>query len=292
VEGDEADGEPEPLWTRRVAGSLLSFTPPAVDCPARGGRFAWSVRVIGAETASEWSEPLFFEVESMLSEDDLALALEILRRRAEGGANGKSIELSARRDAAERTAAIGRSPRVVDGAGAGIVRERSAAFEQGNPHASLEVAGEVRTIDPEDPSGPPLLWGRGRPGVEVHGRLLLPSAGIEIPCVHDGVKFGLSNVTAEWGEAADACPAGTWVCRASEIVACNTARPASQEGATGRRCDGDLIYHEADGHVGWVADKEPLSNYLAAARRENGAINGGLTSDVPCLSLPVWCCWE
>jgi hypothetical protein len=254
------------------------------------------VRAIGEEAASEWSDPLFFEVESMLSDeelDELRLALEILRRRAEGGTNGKSIEPAARPDAAERTAAfLGRSPRVVDGADVGIVRERSAAFSQGNPHASLEVAGEVRTIDPGDPSGSPLLWGRGRPGVEVHGKLLVPIGGIEIPCLHGDVKFGLSNVTAEWGEAADACPAGTWVCRASEIVECNTARPGSDlEGATARQCDGDLIYHDPASHVGWVADISPLSNYLGAAFRESGTF-GGLTSDVPCLSLPVWCCWK
>ena len=50
-EGEEA----QPVLSETFAGSASSWTPSLDRCLERDGRYAWSVRAIGAEEASEWS---------------------------------------------------------------------------------------------------------------------------------------------------------------------------------------------------------------------------------------------
>jgi hypothetical protein len=152
----------------------------------------------------------------------------------------------------------------------------------GSPTAHLKVAGEVRTIDPGAPNGPARLWGRGRVDAEVHGRATQFGAQ---PCVNGSIRFGLSTVAVDWGSAADACPAGTWVCKSSERIHCDTLRPDSS--VDGLLCDGTPFDATADQHVGWLAEASSVeTNGLASA--ETIALNSFPT----CWTLPVWCCWE
>jgi hypothetical protein len=293
---DEVEPDPEKLWTRRVAGSLLSFTPPVEDCPARGERHAWTVRAITADGGSEWSAPHFFVVEDGLTDEELGLALEILRRRAQGTVSGEravSIASSARAGSAEDprggSAPVPPGSRATTPDRGGLVRVRSAGAAAGSSYSHLRVAGEVRTVDPDAGDGSTLVWGKGRVDDEVWGIQIL---GFDVPCGTGEVNYGLSKIEVDWGSAADACPAGTWVCRRTEILPCDTRRPSSDP--EGLSCSGAPIEHADDSHRGWVANTEakvgttPQYGELGGLFSENGGINTGDT----CSTLPVWCCWE
>ena len=55
------------------------------------------------------------------------------------------------------------------------------------------------------------LWGQGRPGVVMHA----PENDLN-GCQGDGDDVYLSQMEVGWGDAAAACPAGTWVCTSAE----------------------------------------------------------------------------
>jgi hypothetical protein len=128
------------------------------------------------------------------------------------------------------------------------------------------------------------LWGRGREGAIVYAE-----AGSEPPtlCTNGGVSFGLSKMTVDWGSAADACPAGSWVCTLSDrgSAVCDTARPDLEEQ---RSCAGVSSDLAANAHRGWVDDvylsESPEGRYV----NEQGATGGVLS----CINFPVWCCSE
>ena len=104
------------------------------------------------------------------------------------------------------------------------------------------------------------------------------------------IKFGLSSLAVGWGSAADACPAGTWVCRKSEISAggCDTNRPDGETDVW--NCDGSHMYDRpASDHVGWIADSFPGSVQFTRAFSEDGADDFSLFH---CALAPVWCCWH
>ena len=77
--GEESE-EPVPVLQRSFAGSVTSWTPALGSCLVRGGRYAWSLRAVGKQTASEWSAPSLFEVAAGPSETELEDALEVVRR--------------------------------------------------------------------------------------------------------------------------------------------------------------------------------------------------------------------
>jgi hypothetical protein len=172
----------------------------------------------------------------------------------------------------------------------GVLRKSAPAITAGNPNAHLKVSGEVRTIDPDDPTGPSRLWGNGRVE-EIYGMLFdLPGTGeIEIPCYHEGVHYGLSRQVVDWGSAAAACPAGTWVCKADEIAACNTARP-DHPFWDHLDCDGSAVSVAEEDHRGWLADEASVPSDLTVGtyRPESGTVSNAPT----CRSYPVWCCWN
>ncbi len=146
--------------------------------------------------------------------------------------------------------------------------------------ATLTVEGEVRTVQP---SGAPRLWGRGRPGAVRHGKL--GSLGEEL-CANGPFRFGLSEIMVDWGSAADACPAGTWVCAEWErgSLPCNTLR--NDGSRDGNDCSGGDLDWTQDGHKGWLANVEGTTIGRIAVEA------GGLNSLRTCYHLPVWCCSE
>jgi hypothetical protein len=145
------------------------------------------------------------------------------------------------------------------------------------PRIADEIARDTEIVAAFD-----RLWGRGRTGTVVYGE-----EGTEPPslCTDGSVNFGLSNMTVDWGSAADACPAGTWVCTLSErgTSVCDTVRPDVEEQ---RNCGGELSDLSPEDHRGWVDDlvvsTQPEARYLS----EQGS-SGGVLS---CVTLPVWCC--
>ena len=73
----------------------------------------------------------------------------------------------------------------------------------------------------------------------------------------DGVDVYLSQMEVGWGDAAAACPAGTWVCTSAErgSDACDTDRVDG--GCDYHSCAGGCLSWDADQHQGWLADGHP-----------------------------------
>lgn len=152
-----------------------------------------------------------------------------------------------------------------------------------DPAAKLEVRGEVRTTSD---SGASRLWGQGRPGAKRWG-VSGEESGL---CTNGQVKFGLSHVAVQWGNADAACPAGTWVCTSEERgrEPCDTQRPDDFIFANGLDCDGsDLFGLIPDQQWGWLADApEYLPHTEGWLVKEDGDLDGRKV----CVSIPVWCC--
>ncbi|MFQ5526389.1 MAG: hypothetical protein ACE5GX_09030 [Thermoanaerobaculia bacterium] len=74
-EGEEA----EAVLSQPITGSALGWTPALNHCLERGRRYAWSVRAVGREEASDWSPPSFFRVASGPSAAELEEALGVVR---------------------------------------------------------------------------------------------------------------------------------------------------------------------------------------------------------------------
>jgi hypothetical protein len=268
------DAEADPILSHRTAGPSFAWTPSLDRCLLPGEDYAWSVRAITRDGLSEWAEPLFFEIAPQPSAEELAAALELLRRQRapESEAGVSQQDRATRRPVREAP----ETPNV-DRSQIAVV---PAAATAGSPSAKLRVVGEVRTVDS---GGAARLWGRGRPSVFVYAR---PITGDY--CVNSaagGVQFGLSSMAVQWGSAADACPAGSWVCRLSDVAACDTARPDTD--ADGRTCTGAVLNYNANQHFGWLADQWPQNADHGLGQFEDGTTGVFLA----CYTNPVWCCW-
>ncbi len=274
--GEEAE-EAQVVLRQSFAGSASGWTPSYDRCLERGGQYAWSVRALGQKEAPDWSPPSLFQVASGYSEAEFEEALAVVRsylvRHGEPGAGGSE------------------SPRGIQDAeseilSSAITPEPSAATFGSVGVGQLTVEGEVRTINPK---GDPRLWGQGRPETVRHG-FLFSIGGITLPflCSRQPVKFGLSSMAVDWGSAAAACPAGTWVCSRKDIgtTACSTDRPSSG----GVDCDGEILSLDPGDTEGWVLeDTQPGgATGLGKARLESG----GYVSRRACQTLPTWCCSE
>lgn len=135
-------------------------------------------------------------------------------------------------------------------------------------------------------------WGEGRPNVVRHGYDFPPFGEVMCQNVAAGIRYGLSNSFASWDGAAAACPAGTWVCRMSDIVAgqvCDTQR--SDTTCDSMSCTfnnfacADL---SADNHEGWLADHfgSGATPFFGRSLRESGFVSVAYKCDL----FPVWCC--
>lgn len=150
----------------------------------------------------------------------------------------------------------------------------------------LTSTREVRTTDENDY---PRQWGKGRSGVKRWG-----TTGVETGlCIstNPGIVFGLSETMTNWGSAADACPAGTWVCRIRDLPnsgTCNTARETGIPGIPDwMNCGGTFMTFPAeDQHTGWI--DAIMFRHTGAGKPENNFAAFG--SNPVCYNLPVWCC--
>jgi len=92
VDGRE---EPELLFTRRLEGSVTSWSPSRAECLAPGGSYGWTVRALAADggaTEPAWAEPLRFRVAGAPSSEEVAAALEVLERwRRTQGVDGGTL---------------------------------------------------------------------------------------------------------------------------------------------------------------------------------------------------------
>jgi hypothetical protein len=156
-------------------------------------------------------------------------------------------------------------------------------FAQANG-ASIHLVVDVLGYFSSPGGGP--LWGRGRPGTFRTG---VQSGDFTIPCQQGIYRFGLSAVAVSWAEAAEACPANTWVCTAAQrgTGECNTAR-LDDESCDFRDCDGVCGGLAPDGHLGWLADQGDSPNITYGMYRAETA--GAALGYPACATLPVWCC--
>lgn len=285
--------EPDPVLAERVPGTAHGWSPSLDRCLERGVRYAWSVKAIAGGESSAWSEPLFFEIAAPPPAEELSAALEVVRRHlaAEGGAPGSGGPY---RDAVREVPRS--SPSAGDRTAGGLPVPPGAPPEApspisaatvGKPSARLTVAGEVRSIDSE---GNPRLWGRGRPGTVVYGPGGIGGDSCTAVVGGGGVgvvlHYGLSNVVVQWASAAEACPAGTWVCTGSHLTGCNTNRP--DDSSDRLACDGSSLDSLENNHPGWLAGT------FEAGMGTHGRTfseSGGQGHSNGCFHQPVWCCW-
>ena len=269
--GAEAE-ELDPVLQRSFPGSVETWTPSLEQCVERGGQYTWTVRAVIGEGFTDWSVPMFFEVISRPSGEEIAEALGVIRRYL-----AKDDE---RNDLEHDSAGVLES---FDAAEPGLEPYSSpvALGSEAIGTAELTVEGEVRTVDG---SGEPRLWGRGRPGTIVYSTFNV--GPLQFTCSNGDIKFGLSRIAVPWGSAAEACPAGTWVCRFSSIGACDTNRPDGLNDSLD--CSGAPQDRSPDKHVGWLAGQTGTTR--GRARREDQPQVTGLFP--PCMYFPAWCCWN
>lgn len=290
-DGEVLDESALSAW---LPSGATSWTPPADACLEAGARYGWSIRATGKKSAGEWSEPALIEFAVGPTVAEVQAAMATLDRfLIIQGADPLSQGIV-------RTRPEGRHPppNTTDsptyGDGSETAHEQATEPEAGLPvahaetprslsksitvqAAAMKVEGELRTVDE---SGDPRLWGKGRPDTEVYG------SGSGLPCLNGNIKFGLSKTPVAWGSAANACPAGTWVCEANDLVACNTTR--ANFSVDGRTCAGDALDWAENNHIGWTA--------AGGSNTLTGTVffEGGSTSAIwsTCNTMPVWCCWK
>jgi hypothetical protein len=125
LDGDEGS---ELVLDRAFAGPVDSWTPSLDDCLERGGRYAWSVRVVAPGEPSAWSAPSLFRV---VGGPDLGELEETLERA--------TIYLQARKSAAQAH----RAP----AEGEPAARRRPAAEAPGSGPAPRAVAATGLSVD-------------------------------------------------------------------------------------------------------------------------------------------------
>lgn len=76
-------GEARPVLRHVLPGSVGSWTPGLHRCLERGERYAWTVRSVGSEAASDWSDPRFFRVAAGPSEEEFERAVAVVRQYLE-----------------------------------------------------------------------------------------------------------------------------------------------------------------------------------------------------------------
>lgn len=136
--------EPEVVWSRTVAGSATSWSPSRRECLEAGGRYAWTVRALGADAAaadSEWAAVRRFDVPAAPGADEIAAALATLERwrQAGGGVSGAEAVASGLRPAPAST--LHRMPANAPGGGSLSLASGVAAIRGENPDISGSALG-------------------------------------------------------------------------------------------------------------------------------------------------------
>lgn len=185
------------------------------------------------------------------------------------------------------------------GTGAGAVVIRNGFLNMNNntiknlpmPVNADEAVNKAYVDAQSGGSNPTKIWGQGRPGTAV-----LNTAG---ECVANSIKISRSTRTAEWGNAAAACPAGWWVCSAVERDINGSAAGYGVCGTASRNmiaCDTDQTrggitvideFYNDETYRAWLSNAGSTDN-------NNFGLLAGTTGDAlneyQCSMMPVWCC--
>lgn len=164
---DGAGGEPAVVLSLDLPAAASSWSPGRQDCLKPGGRYAWTVRARGGEgtPAGGWAEPALFRVASAPSQDEVAHAIEVLRRHLEAGGEPE-LQPSAAENGNDRRG----SDREVDPA------ERITALAGGpsrNASSLVRRPAQAGSAAPLAPAAAPTL---GSPSLTISDNLALGSA--------------------------------------------------------------------------------------------------------------------
>ena len=103
---EKESDETAPVLRETFSGSASSWTPDLDRCLERGGRYAWSVRAVGGEEASEWSAPSLFQVVAGASQAEFEAAVQVVRQYLGGQATGSGAAVA--ENGGSRFAAVSR----------------------------------------------------------------------------------------------------------------------------------------------------------------------------------------
>jgi hypothetical protein len=193
--------ENEVLYTS-ISGLASAWTPESSDCFLPGESYVWFIRAVAdAETGegSEWSEPRFFQVAAAPSAEELARAVEVIRRWEAAGGGG-SLPLSAATDPVAATVpATAADSGTGSGTASGATRTKSvitgtAAIRGEQPDASGETYGVVGTSASPDGAGIGAANTAGGPDLVLDGAVPaeLTEAGVDRPSA-SAQTFSFSN---------------------------------------------------------------------------------------------------
>ena len=132
------------------------------------------------------------------------------------------------------------------------------------------------------------LWGKGRPGAN-----LRTHAGATGYCTTpSGINFALSFTFAPWEGAAEVCPAGTWVCRVSDLPPSGSCTLQPLTTRSFRGCDGTEGPVTVDQTImaGFLADAVP-SDQMTGSCVSSSTLDT-ITKCTSCAARAVWCCWK
>lgn len=79
---------PRARIAQRLPARATAWTPSLGRCLEPGGRYAWTIRAVSSEAAGEWPVPSLFRVERGPSREEIAAAVEVVRRYIELEAEG------------------------------------------------------------------------------------------------------------------------------------------------------------------------------------------------------------
>ena len=80
VPKEESNGQLDRVLLVTLPGAAQGWTPSLDQCVERGGRYAWTLRAVTGKGLSDRSAPMFFEVTSRSSAEEIATALGVVRR--------------------------------------------------------------------------------------------------------------------------------------------------------------------------------------------------------------------
>jgi len=139
------------LWRVTLPGSASSWTPPANECFAHGGSYAWAIRAMVGGKAGAWSEANLFTIEKAPSAAEVRKMMALMRHYLgeRGGAAGSGVSAEAREDAAKKDSAVSKSrarhahPATagvrVAGEGLGSLSKKPSAPVLGTPSLSVDA---------------------------------------------------------------------------------------------------------------------------------------------------------
>ena len=145
---DRGEAGVEPVLSATLPVGVQSWTPSAERCLEWGGSYAWSVRALDGDGAGEWSGAELFEVAGAPSPEEVAAAVETLRRYLAEGNGGAGA------DAPALEAASAAGSEVPAGRVEGMERPRPGRGLPPSPAAESEAAamGKSAPVGSSTPS--------------------------------------------------------------------------------------------------------------------------------------------